>query len=153
LEHAAPLVHVPLELQVCGVLLGPHCTWSGAHTPWQLPAEQVWLTQAVGTHVPVPSHVSALLPWQVTEPEAQTPSHTPPTHVESTHATGLSSSPLALQAWVLLPEHVDVPGTQEPVHWPLVPPSPSVHTLEHGEGVPHEPCALHVATLSPWHVV
>ncbi len=76
-----------------------------------------------------------------------TPSHTPDTHVWFTQATGAPHIPVVSHVSTPLPEHWIAPGTQVPLHAPLV------QMPMHGEGVPQVPVGEHVCTPSPRHCV
>jgi hypothetical protein len=98
-------------------------------------------------HVPVPLHVSAVVPSHWVAPGAQLPVHAPLTHAWFTQTLGVLHIP-ELHFSTPLPEHCAVPAVHVPTQIPLehVP-------LAHAEAEPHSPLGPQTVTALPEHVV
>ncbi len=91
------------------LLLAPHCTSVGAHTPVHVPLTQVvWPQSMAVPQLPVPSQISTPLPEHVLAPGLHVPVHCPePTAPEQTegHAVAEPYVPFAVHCATPLPTH------------------------------------------------
>lgn len=115
---------MPIGLQTCGALFGPHMREPGMHDPEQLPLEHRFAQGALGTHFPFSSQVSGVrfaLPPQRFSLGLHSPVQVPaPVQTNGQDASGVHS-PASLQcSGVWSCPQCFAFGWQVPVHTPKV---------------------------------